>query len=110
MSRVFSEEDAIMRAQQIELIYSQSGILYEIFLDVPWSILDNTRQRLGPHADGIFFWFNTNKARGTTDKTIATIVYTAHNVHPHHRSGCSPYPNVGCTQCEIDKFKGHPIA
>jgi hypothetical protein len=30
-SGVFSEEDAIMRAQQLELIYSQSGLLYEIF-------------------------------------------------------------------------------
>jgi hypothetical protein len=30
-SRVFSEEEAIMRAQQLELIYSQSGMLYEIF-------------------------------------------------------------------------------
>jgi hypothetical protein len=41
--RVFSEEDAIMRAQQFELIYSQSGLLYNIFPDVPHSILDKTR-------------------------------------------------------------------
>jgi hypothetical protein len=52
-SGVFSEEDAIMRAQQIELIYSQSSLLYEIFPDAPHSILDKTRQRAGPHADGI---------------------------------------------------------
>jgi hypothetical protein len=52
-SRVFSEEDTIMRAQQLELIYSQSGLLYEIFPDVPCSILDNTRQRVGPHVNGI---------------------------------------------------------
>jgi hypothetical protein len=43
-----------MRAQQFELIYSQSGLLYNIFLDAPRSILDKTRQRDGPHADGIF--------------------------------------------------------
>jgi hypothetical protein len=30
-SGVFSEEEAIMRAQQLELIYSQSGLLYEFF-------------------------------------------------------------------------------
>jgi hypothetical protein len=42
-----------MRAQQLELIYSQSGLLYEIFPDAPRSILDKTRQRSGPHADGI---------------------------------------------------------
>jgi hypothetical protein len=52
-SGVFSEEEAIMRAQQLELIYSQSGLLYEVFPDAPRSILDKTRQRSGPHADGI---------------------------------------------------------
>jgi hypothetical protein len=52
-SKVFSEEDSIMRAQQFELIYSQSGLLYNILPDMPCSILDKTRQRVGPHADGI---------------------------------------------------------
>jgi hypothetical protein len=42
-----------MRSQQIELIYSQSGLLYEIFPYAPQSILDKTKQRYGPHADGI---------------------------------------------------------
>ena len=42
-----------MRAQQLELIYSQSGLLYEILPDAPRSILDKNRQRGGPHADGI---------------------------------------------------------
>jgi hypothetical protein len=53
MSGFFSEEDTIMRAQQFELIYSQSGLLYNILPDAPCSILDKTRQRVGPHADGI---------------------------------------------------------
>jgi hypothetical protein len=53
MSGVFSEEDAIMRAQQLELIYSQSSLLYEILPDAPHSILDKTRQRVGSHANGI---------------------------------------------------------
>jgi hypothetical protein len=53
MSGVFFEEDAIMRAQQLELIYSHSGLLYKIFPDAPCSILDKTRQRVGTHADGI---------------------------------------------------------
>jgi hypothetical protein len=42
-----------MRVQQLELIYSQYGFLYEILLDASRSILDKTRQRYGPHADGI---------------------------------------------------------
>jgi hypothetical protein len=33
--RVFFEEEAIMRAQQLELIYSQSGLIYEVFPYVP---------------------------------------------------------------------------
>jgi hypothetical protein len=52
-SRVFYEEDSILRDQQFELIYSQSGLLYNILPDAPHSILDKTRQRAGPHADGI---------------------------------------------------------
>jgi hypothetical protein len=52
-SGVFSEEEAIMRAQQLELIYSQSGLLYKVFPDAPRSITDKTRQRSGPHVDGI---------------------------------------------------------
>jgi len=42
-----------MRAQQLELIYSQSGLLYEIFLDAQCLILYKPRQRVGPHVDGI---------------------------------------------------------
>jgi hypothetical protein len=47
-SKVFSEEEAIMRAQQLELIYSQSGMLYETLPDAPWSTLDKAKQKLGP--------------------------------------------------------------
>jgi hypothetical protein len=65
-SRVFSEEDAIMRAQQFELIYSQSGLLYNILPDAPRSILDKTRQRAGPHADGIVSSAQTKPAEQLT--------------------------------------------
>jgi hypothetical protein len=34
-SGVFSEEEVIFRAQQLDLIYSQYGILYEIIPDAP---------------------------------------------------------------------------
>jgi hypothetical protein len=42
-----------MISQQLELIYYQFDLLYEIFPDVPFSILDNTRQRAGPHVHAI---------------------------------------------------------
>jgi hypothetical protein len=65
-SGVFSEEEAIMRAQQFELIYSQSGLLYQIMPDAPRSILDKTRQRAGPHADGIVGSAQTKPAEQLT--------------------------------------------
>jgi hypothetical protein len=63
---LFSEEDAIMRAQQFELIYSQSGLLYNILPDAPCSILDKTRQSIGPHADGIVGSAQTKPAEQLT--------------------------------------------
>jgi hypothetical protein len=65
-SGVFFEEDAIMRAQQFELIYSQSGLLYNILSDAPQSILDKTRQRAGPHVDGIVGSAQTKPAEQLT--------------------------------------------
>jgi hypothetical protein len=55
-----------MRAQQFELIYSHSGLLYTILLDAPRSILDKTRQRAGPHADGIVGSAKTKPAEKLT--------------------------------------------
>jgi hypothetical protein len=34
--RVSSQEDTIFRAQWLDFIYLQSGILYNIFWDAPW--------------------------------------------------------------------------
>jgi hypothetical protein len=42
-----------MRAQKLELIYSQFGMLYKILPDAPWSTLDKTKLKIGPHADRI---------------------------------------------------------
>jgi hypothetical protein len=55
-----------MRAQQFELIYSQSGLLYQILPEAPRSILDKTRQRAGPHADGIVGSTQTKPAEQLT--------------------------------------------
>jgi hypothetical protein len=42
-----------MTTQQLELIYSQSSLLYEFFPYAPWSILDKARHNSGPHIYGI---------------------------------------------------------
>jgi hypothetical protein len=52
ISRVTSEEEAIFKAQQLDLIYAQSEMLYEILPDAPWSTYD-PRQKLRIHVDGI---------------------------------------------------------
>jgi hypothetical protein len=52
-SGVFSEEEAIMRAQQLELIYSGSGMIYDIFPYAPRSIIDKAKKNSRPHVDGI---------------------------------------------------------
>jgi hypothetical protein len=51
-SRVTYEEGAIFKSHQLDLIYAQYGILYEIISDAPWSNYDPI-QNPGPHDDGI---------------------------------------------------------
>ena len=60
MSGVYYEEQAIFRAQQLELIYSQFGILQKIFPDAPGSKVDIAKSKPGPHADGIIGSVDTN--------------------------------------------------
>ena len=51
-SGVQNEEQAIFRAQELDLIYAQSGLLYEIIPNAPRSSFD-PKINPGPHADGI---------------------------------------------------------
>ena len=47
-----NEEQAIFRAQELDLIYAQSGLLYEIIPNALHSSFD-PKVKPGPHADGI---------------------------------------------------------
>ena len=51
-SVVRNEEQAFFRAQELDLIYAQSGLLYEIIPNAPRSNFD-PKLKPGPHADGI---------------------------------------------------------
>ena len=51
-SGVQNEEQAIFRAQELDLIYAQSGLLYEIIPNAPRSSFD-PKFKPGTHADGI---------------------------------------------------------
>ena len=48
-----NEEEAILRAQQLDLIYSQSSILYEIILEAPGPTQDVEKPKPRPHANGV---------------------------------------------------------
>ena len=52
-SVINNEEEAILRAQQLDLIYSQSNILYEILPDAPRPTHSVEKPKPGPHADGV---------------------------------------------------------
>jgi hypothetical protein len=51
--KLFYEEEVIMRAQQVELIYSQYRILYEILPDAPFSTFVLTKLKYGLRSNGI---------------------------------------------------------
>ena len=60
ISGVYSEEQAIFRAQQLELIYSQYGILQKYLPDAPGSKVDIAKSKPGPHGEGIIGSVDTN--------------------------------------------------
>jgi len=53
LSGVTTEEEAIIRAQQLDLVYSQSRVLYDILPNAPRTETDPTKFVPGPHADGV---------------------------------------------------------
>ena len=52
-SGVMNEEEAIIKAQQLDLIYSQSGILYEIIPEASRPMHNVEKPKPRPHADGV---------------------------------------------------------
>jgi hypothetical protein len=66
-SGVTTEEEAIFKTQQLDLIYAQSGILYEVIPDAPRSSND-PRQKLGPHANGIIVSTNAKSPYQVTNQ------------------------------------------
>ena len=52
-SGVTTKEGAILRTQQMDLIYAHYGILYEIIPEAPRSTHSVEKPKPGPHADGV---------------------------------------------------------
>ena len=65
-----NEEEAILKAQQLDLIYSQSRILYEIIPEAPRPTHDGEKPKPGPYADGVVGSINS-----------PTIEYLAKKLH-----------------------------
>jgi hypothetical protein len=62
---VSNEEEVIFRSKQLDLIYAQSGMLYHLLPEAPWSNY-NPRKKLGPHVNGIVGYTNVNPADSAT--------------------------------------------
>ena len=57
-----NEEQDIFQAQQLDLIYAQSGILNEIIPNAPWSNFE-PKFKPGPHFDGIVSFMSAKVLR-----------------------------------------------
>ena len=65
-----NEEESILRAQQLDLIYSQSRILYEIIPEAPRPTHDAKKPKPKPHANGVVGSINS-----------PTVEYLAKQLH-----------------------------
>ena len=63
---VQNEDQAIFRDQELDLIYAQSRLLYEIILAPRFNFYPKIK--LGPHVDGIVGSTSTNPADSITKK------------------------------------------
>ena len=68
-SGVQNEEQAIFRAQKLDLIYAQSSLLYEIVPNAPCSSFDPTFKP-GPHVNGIVGCTSTKPVDSVVKKVI----------------------------------------
>ena len=75
-SGVTNEEEAILRAQQLDLIYSQFGILYEIIPEAPRPTHDAKKPKPGPHANGVVGSINS--------PTVESLVKQLHQLFVKH--------------------------
>jgi hypothetical protein len=53
MGGIVIEEEAIARAQYLDLVYSQSGTLYELILNTTRASNDPSKPLTASHADGV---------------------------------------------------------
>ena len=100
---VFSEEQAIFRAQQLELISSQSGVLHKYFPNAPRSRLDLSKTKPGPHGDGLIGWINSGAASLLTQLQQLSLQYAPSSQAVPAESSPSQYLSVNAVQTSNPK-------
>jgi hypothetical protein len=75
MGGVVTEEEAIARAQYLDLVYSQSGTLYELIPNATRATNDPSKPSTASHADGVIGSVktqSTTQSTGTTQRPAST--------------------------------------
>jgi hypothetical protein len=67
MGGVVTEEQAISRAQYLDLVYSQSGTLYNLIPNAPHPSNDPSKPPSDAHSDGVIGSLRTQSATTLTE-------------------------------------------
>ena len=87
-----TEEQAIARAQYLDLVYSQSGTLYDFLLNVARANTDSFKPSSSSHADGVIgsvktqYFSQSNTLSSTSPQTQISEVNAVHFA-PSQQSG-----------------------
>ena len=73
MGGVVTEEEAISHAQYLDLVYSQSGTLYELIPNAPCTSTDPSKPSSTAHSDGVIDSVKTQSGSQSTDTTNNSI-------------------------------------
>ena len=81
MGSVITEEEAIARAQYLDLVYSQSGTLYELILNATHATNDPSKPPSTSHADGVIGSVKTQSTSQSTGTTQRPTSMAAPNLN-----------------------------
>jgi hypothetical protein len=76
MGGVVIEEEAIARAQYLDLVYSQSGTLYELIPNATHATNDPSKPSSTSNVDGVIGFVktqSTSQSTGTTQRPASTV-------------------------------------
>jgi hypothetical protein len=84
MGGVVIQDEAIARAQYLDLVYSQSVTLYELIPNAPHPSTDPLKPSSTSHIDGVIGSVKTQTSSQSTDMTNRSIISpTTGRIHSH---------------------------